>query len=357
MNQSKRYKYRLGLFVTIGLIIFLAAIYLIGKEQSMFVFNIKISAVFSDVKGLRVGNNVRFSGINIGTVENLEILTDTTVIVDLVIERKVARFIKKDSKATIVSDGLMGNKIIIILSGSPEAESIREGDNLLSLDPVDFDDIINEIQRSSEKISQVSNNLIDITNKINQGEGIFGKIFTDTAFTSNIDKASLNAAIITQNLSEISEKIKEGEGIIGKMLLDTAISYNLDISSRKLAEISRNFEEITDKINRGEGVFGRLFTDTTLTTNFSQASKNISQSSENLEELTQSLIEITDKINHGRGVINKLLIDSVFADSLDIALQRLNTGLIEATEASEAIQRSRLIRVFSKKERTKSDLE
>ncbi len=350
MREKKEYSLRLGIFITIAIALFVAAIYFVGKKQNLFVSDVKVIAIFNDVYGLTVGNNVLFSGIDVGTVSNIKILSENEVRVELSIQQNVTPFIKKNSIATIGSEGLMGNKTVLIIPGPTEENSIKEGDTLQILKPINIDDILVEIKNSSQNITAVSENLVEITNKINRGEGIFGKIFTDTTFTNNMDKASKNAVLITKNINEISEKVNQGEGIIGKMLADTLFSKNLSITSENLVSVSGNLEGISGKINKGEGIFGRLFTDTTLTQNLYTSSQNLNESSKDIGEITKNLKEITEKINNGNGLINKLLVDSAFADSVDVAVTRLNKGIVSATEASEAIKRSRMIRMFSKKE-------
>jgi len=344
MKKSRKNTVRLGIYIASGIVLFIVAIYIIGSSKNLFQVNVKVTALFEDVKGLKVGANIRFTGIDVGTVTKTVILSDSAVMVELAIQDKVTPFIKKGTVATIASEGLMGSKIIVLLPGSPDEESIEKGDVLATMEAVEIDDILREIKVSSERISEVSYNLIDITDKMNRGEGIFGKIFTDTAFAYNLSQSS-------KNLEEISDRVNRGEGLIGRLFADTLFSNNLDSAAMSMADISTNLEDITDKINRGEGVFGSLFTDTTLTSNIYAASQSLNSSSKNLEELTAGMIEITDKINHGQGAINKLLVDSVFADSLDITLHQLNKTIIEVEEASAALQRSGLVRAFSKKDK------
>jgi len=343
MSTKRSSNIRLGIFVTASIMLFIVAVYLVGSRKSMFQLNVKVTALFNDVKGLRDGGNVRFTGINVGNVTKLVILNDSTVEVEMAIEKKVTPFIKKNSLATIASDGLMGNKIIVLLPGSSDESPIVEGDVLPSIEPIEIDDILREIMISGERIAIVSSNLIEISDKINRGEGIFGKIFTDTTMTYNLEKSS-------QNLKEISDRVNRGEGLIGRLFVDTTFAGSLDSTAMYMEAISYNLEGITDKINKGEGVFGKFFTDTTLSNNLQVASSNLNTSSYNLESLSRDLLEITDKINNGKGVINKFLVDSVFADSLDITLQQLNKTIIEVEAASVALQRSGVVRAFSKKE-------
>ncbi|MBN2521233.1 MAG: MCE family protein [Bacteroidales bacterium] len=345
--------YRLGLFIVSSLVLFILAIYLIGREQKLFKSTLKVTTVFRDVKGLKGGNNVRFSGINVGTVSTLTILTDTTVQVELSIEKNIVEFIKKDCRATIVPEGLLGNKIIVILPGSASEKHVRQGDVLPSIEPVEIDDILKEIKSSSGKISIIADNLVSITNKIDRGEGVFGKIFTDTTITRNLDKTSINVALISNNLNEISDKMSKGQGLVGKLLVDSAFSDDLDITAENIRRISNNFEEITHKLNEGEGVIGKLFSDTVMTRNLLTASNNINEASRNLETMTNKLNELIDIINEGNGLINKLLVDESFADSLDIILNQLSKGIIDVSEASDAVKRSGLIRMFSPKDKKK----
>ncbi|MBN2814485.1 MAG: MCE family protein [Bacteroidales bacterium] len=349
MPAKTKHRMILGMFVFLGIVIFSVTIYLIGTKQNLFTPNVKIFAVFTDVFGLTVGNNVRFCGIDVGTVSDIKILSEKNVKVELSIKTDAIPYIHKNSIATIGSEGLMGNKTIIIIPGTLEERSLQGGDTLLASQPVNIDEVLLELKTSTHNISVVSNNLIDITRRIRNGEGIFGMLFTDSELTGNIDRVSQNANMITKNLNDISARVKNGEGILGKLLADTVFSHELNKTSKNFIEISENLEGITDKINRGEGVFGKLFTDTSLTHNIYVTSQHLQTSTEDLQVVSRNLLEITEKINSGSGLINKLLTDSAFAGSVDTTFSRLNKGIVSATETSEAIKKSRMLRLFSKK--------
>lgn len=342
MRPTRKSNIRLGIYIASGVLLFIFIIYLIGSRQNMFQRNVKITAIFTDVRGIRVGANIRFTGIDVGTVSKMVILSDTSVRIEMAINEKVTSFIKKNSVATIATEGLMGSKIIVLMPGSPDERSILDGDNLPTSPAVEIDDIIREIKISSEKISAVSSNLVDITNKINRGEGIFGKIFTDTTFASNLTLSS-------QNLQEISDRVNRGEGLVGRIFADTSLANNLDSASILMEQIARNLEGISQKVDKGEGIFDLLLSDTSLSYNLYSASKNLNYSTANLEKFSNNLIGITDKMNTGKGAFNKLLVDSVFADSLDITVRNLNEAILEIQSASEALQKSRLFKAFTKK--------
>ena len=353
MRLKKQDSLRLGIFIVGGIVLFIMAIYIIGRERNLFGSNFNVSAVFTNVKGLKVGNNVRFSGIDIGSVSDIYIISDSSVVVELIIETNVREFIKTDSKATIGTEGLMGNKVINILPGSPDAKSIKDNGLLLTIAAVELDDILVTVKQSSENITKVTENLVDITDKINRGEGMFGKIFSDTTFTKNMDITSNNISKVTRDLAMITEKLNHGEGIVGKMLADSAFSRNLDRSSAQVLRVSDNLAEITRKINQGEGVFSKFFVDTATSEQIYKLTQDLSRTSSNASEISQNLMDITEMMNTGHGTINKLLTDSVFADSLQIVLSKLNRSLDEVSEAADAVEQSWIIRIFSKKNKKK----
>lgn len=343
MQQKKLFPIRLGLFIFISFLLFVSAILILGQKRNLFQQTIKISTVFKDVKGLRVGNNIRFTGIDVGSIVNISILSDTAVSVAFSVDKNVVPYIKKDSRATVGTEGVMGSKIVIILPGTPGSESIEPGDQLPSIESVEFDDIVKEIKNSSEKISEVANNLIEITEKINRGDGIFGKLFTDSELTAEIERTGRNIELLSKNLNELSAKINKGEGLIGRILMDTTFANRLDITSDNVAKISENLEDFTTKVNEGKGILGQLFADTTIANNFNQFSSD-------LESILTNLAEVSAKLNDETNALHKFIADTTFADSVDIMMSNLNKGIIEVTEASEALQRSGLVRAFSKDE-------
>ncbi len=346
MAPSKSNNLRVGGFIFIAFILFVGAILILGQKQNLFQQSIRISTIFSDVSGLQVGNNVRFTGIQVGTIMDIKIVTDTSVNVELSINKSVVPYIKKDSRATIGTEGMMGNTIVIILPGTSGSANIEPGDQLPSINPVSIDDIIREIKKSSEKITEVADNLIEITQKINRGDGIFGKLFTDSDLTAQIDRTGENITSISGNLSEITKRINQGEGTMGKLFVDTTFSQRLDSAAINISLISQNLEDFTDKMNKGKGILGKMLADSSITNDFNKASKD-------LETVLSNLSEVSRKLNDQNNALNKFIADEAFADSVDIMLNNLNKGIIEVTEASEALQRSGVVRAFSKKDKKK----
>jgi len=148
-NHSQKFKIRLGLFVAGGLAIFVLAIFIIGKQKNLFNPVFKLTTTFYNVSGLQVGNNIRFSGINVGTVDNIAIINDSTVRVDMLIRKEVHKFIKSDCQVTIGSEGIIGDRLLVITQGSTEAPLAKEGQKLVSTEPVETDAIMASLEVTS----------------------------------------------------------------------------------------------------------------------------------------------------------------------------------------------------------------
>ncbi|MCU0443216.1 MAG: MlaD family protein [Bacteroidia bacterium] len=192
MKEESKSMLKLSIFVTVSLVILIAGIYLIGESNKLFSSTFRLVSCFKDVNGLQVGNNVQFAGIAVGTIESIDIITDTAVQVSFMVDLKAQPFIKTGAKAVIGSDGLMGNKILIITPGLSSEKAVVDNDIIASTRPIRIDEILSSLKKTSDNTAQLSGDLTIIVNNIKQGRGTIGKLFMDTAFASNIDKTMLN---------------------------------------------------------------------------------------------------------------------------------------------------------------------
>ena len=202
MPKEKNYKWKLGLFSVAALVVAIAAIYYIGKQKNKFGSVLHISAIFNSVSGLKVGSNVRMGGIDIGTVDGIELVTDTSVEVQMIIQRKAQKFIKKDAKAAISSEGLMGDKVVSITAGTSGQPAIAEGDALATVKPIETDQIMASVKTSADNAAVITRNLADISSRISNGKGALGKLLKDTGLSTNISAT-------VKNLRQGSEGLKE----------------------------------------------------------------------------------------------------------------------------------------------------
>jgi phospholipid/cholesterol/gamma-HCH transport system substrate-binding protein len=192
MQAKKHNQLKLGIFVSVTLVLFLAGIFFIGQRQQLFGSTFQVSGVFKDISGLQVGNNVRFSGINVGIIDDIEQITDSTVRVHMLINESTRKFIKKNAKAIIGSDGLMGNKLVLITPGSPGKSIISDNDVIQTTQPITMDDILFKIKVTSDNAADITDDLSAIMGNLRNGKGTIGKLFMDTVFAKNVDEAIVN---------------------------------------------------------------------------------------------------------------------------------------------------------------------
>jgi phospholipid/cholesterol/gamma-HCH transport system substrate-binding protein len=201
-THSEKFKIRLGAFIAGGLTLFILAVFVIGKQKNLFNPVFKLTATFHNVSGLRVGNNIRFSGINVGIVDKIAIINDSMVSVNMLIRKEVKEFIKTDCQAGIGSEGLIGDRLLTITQGSSDAPVVKEGQELSSNEPVETDAIMASLQVTAGHAEVISDQLAEIMYKVNNGNGILSRLIQDSTMAINLDATMLNLRKSTKGLDE-----------------------------------------------------------------------------------------------------------------------------------------------------------
>ncbi|MFM1879091.1 MAG: hypothetical protein RLZZ241_1957, partial [Bacteroidota bacterium] len=183
---------KLGIFVITGSILLIVAAYLIGNEQKMFSRTFELTTVFNNVGGLQIGNNVRYSGINAGTVRQIKMETDTSIRVFMRIDEDLQSHIKKDALAMLGSDGLVGSMIINIVPGSGNPVPVASGDEILSFSRISTQDMLNTLNVTNENAALLTADLLAITQSIRKGEGLFARLLTDSLLSKNVQETLQN---------------------------------------------------------------------------------------------------------------------------------------------------------------------
>jgi phospholipid/cholesterol/gamma-HCH transport system substrate-binding protein len=207
-TNTQKFKIRLGLFVAGGTAIFLLAIFIIGKQKNLFNPVFKLTTTFYNVSGLQVGNNVRFSGINVGVVDNIQIINDSTVEVDMLIKNDVWQFIRSDSEVSIGSDGLIGDKLLVISQRSSDAPLAKKGQKLNSNEPLEADDILASLNVTAGNVEVITEQLAQIMVKINNGNGTLGRLIQDSTLAENLNKTIVNLRKSSKSLDENMTAVK-----------------------------------------------------------------------------------------------------------------------------------------------------
>lgn len=281
-------KLKVGLVVTLALGTLFITVFFAGSIENILSPKVELKAQIQNVKGLRKGAPVWVSGIEVGSVKNIGLHPEYGTIVTLSVNKKALEFLRKDSEASILTMGLLGDKYIELSGGSPKAEQIKPGDMINGIAVIELKDVVEISASSIKKMSDFINKLDHLVMKLEKGEGAVVKFLTDPEIYDNLRD-------ISKNLSVVLHEIKDGQGTIPMLLHDPSL-YN-----RMLAATS-SVEEFTLVLNNRQGTLRRLAEDPTLY--------------ENLNKASQQLSSIMEKIESGEGIAGELITDKELADDL-----------------------------------------
>lgn len=310
---------KLGIFVLLGIVLFLVAVFFVGSENNIFNKTFIAYSVFKNVEGLKHGDNVWLSGVKIGTVKNVEIVSEGKVIVTLSLKDRQNQFIKKNATAFIGSDGLVGNKIVVIRPGDAQ-EILQDTDTIGAFSPTDTQELFNIARDVGENTRSLTDNLKKLTQKINDGQGIVGEFLQDGRVAQDI-------RIAVDGFKSTSAQTTRASGELAAMMY---------------------------KLNHGEGLVHRLTTDTSLAMVFDQALHNVREVSQHSAEVSKDLQSLVSKMNSNNSAIGVLLADTVFAGRMRNTLVNAQSASAKLDENMEAMRHNFLLRrYFKKKEKEK----
>jgi phospholipid/cholesterol/gamma-HCH transport system substrate-binding protein len=302
MAKQAMNKIKLGIFVLAGTLLFIFSLYIIGSKKNLFGGTVRISAYFNNVNGLMEGNNVRFNGINIGTVNNIEIIADTVVKVEIDLEDDMSEYIFDNALASIGTEGLMGNKIVNISPGKGYGKAIKEGTILGSIRPIEMDEAIRTLNNTNNNIEAISQDLRRIIETFT-GENSILSVFSDSAMNQNIRMGVGNFRETGKNLTEFVDglnllvyDIQKGNGTIGKLIQDTLLAIELQNAIYGFRELGTKAGATVDTlgfivagIRNGDGSVGQLINDTTFSTNLNATVISINESAQTFNETMKAL--------------------------------------------------------------------
>lgn len=304
MPTKNRRAIIVGLFIFLGLTIFIVGVLTLGGQNKTFVKKIAVRTIFDDVSGLQAGNNVWFSGVKIGTVKRMGFHGNSQVEVIMSLEEKAQSYIRKNAKAKISTDGLIGNKIIVIYGGTMQAAPIEDGDNLGIEKAINTDDMMSTFQANNQNLLAITNDFKDISKKLRNGQGSVGKLLTDEALINNLEstltslrKASLNTEHITASVYDYTAQLHKKGGLANDFVTDTAVFSNVRATVSQLREIAdtagvltNNLKKVSNEIsNNPNSPIGLLLHDEETAASLKTTVKNLATSSQKLDENMEAL--------------------------------------------------------------------
>lgn len=326
---------KLGFFIIIGVILFTVAAYLIGNQDNLFQPMFRISAIFHDANGLKEGNNVRYAGIVVGSVEEITLIDKSTLQVFMKLDRRVKEFIMKDAVATIEMEGLVGNMIINISPGSGKAGPADEGDIINSDSRPDVLNMLKTLNETNENLKGLTSNLLNISENLEKGEGTIPRLLHDKKMGmdmaesfENVRKSTEKIDLATRRINEEIDQISEGKGVLGFLLHDERLP-------NQMVDLGHDLDSLL--MNGIEPLFIQL----------QEAGADIGVASSELKSAAQN-------INRLEGLAKYLLTDTVAVTELKNAIHNVQEGTARFNETMEALQKNVLVRgYFKKKEKEK----
>jgi phospholipid/cholesterol/gamma-HCH transport system substrate-binding protein len=315
-TQETKQNVKLGVFVMGGLILFLIALFFIGSERNFFARTFQVSAIFKNIEGLKEGDNVWLSGVKIGTVKHVQIVTEGKVVITLSLKDKQNDFITKDATAFIGSDGLVGNKIVVIRTGKSK-QIIEDKDTIKSFSPPDTQELINIAKEVGENTKSLTLDLKTIASKISNGQGVVGELLNDGPVAQDFRKAVLT----------------------------------LKQTGTNTARASADLSSLVYEMKNGDGLLSTVISDTSIATKFKEAIVNVKKVSTNASSMAANLDEVSKNMNSKKSAIGVLLADSVFAEKLQTTLDNAQSASYKLDEDMEALQHNFLLRGYFKKKR------
>lgn len=294
MNSTQQ-SIRVGLFFILGCALAWITFESLSGGQVFRQKGYTVVAPFSNLKGLKSGDEVLMAGVKIGTVQSTR-LGQQRVEAVLMIDNAVK--IPNDAVASVQTSSLLGAQHLAVSFGSSSV-TLKEGDEIKTKSTVDMNEVISQlgslgaklegvadnigqalggsggsgslfgkidklVDDNGPKLTQTIDNLNEITAKIRSGEGTLAKLLNDSSLhdellgtVGEIKAAATDAKVFLADTRTMVADVKSGKGAIGVLLYDDATANNLKISMN-------NIRELSEKLNSGEGTFGKLLGDDTL---------------------------------------------------------------------------------------------
>ena len=302
MKNKKVNNAKVGLLVLAGLVFLVLTLYMIGKNRNLLGSTFSVKAVVNNVNGLVPGNNVRFKGIDVGTVKSISVANDTAIYVVMTIDEKMRAYIKKDAIVSIGTDGLMGNKLVNINSVGAYSEPIEKGDVLLSRKPVETDEMLRTLNTTNNNIERITKNLYEITVKLNSSESLWA-LLSDTVMTKDLKKAVVhfknageNTVALTTSARNIVNTLDDGDGIVYQLFKDTTLTHQLAHSLEQLQDASNQtssmmteLKGVIENVKQGDGTAGLVLADTALRQRLWNSAVNIEQGTDRFNENMEAM--------------------------------------------------------------------
>lgn len=256
MSAEQSRMVRIGLFTMVALAIMTLALMVVGRKAGYFRAYYRLIGEFSNVQGLKAGQPVWLSGVDVGLVESVSLSpkTEGNVRVILTIETAYRDFIRGDSRAILDTKGLLGDKIVNITMGSPVSAPLEHDDYILTSPPVELGDMMEQVGAILNSVGTSLSRVEEVVAGLADGEGTIGKLVNDTTLHDE-------SVTMLKNLNTVLSDIKQARGTLGKLINDQQLYQRLD--------------NIVADIEGGKGTLGKLLTSDEIHTHLVEAAASV----------------------------------------------------------------------------------
>lgn len=292
-----------GLFTLVGIIFFVMAIFLLGGNQKRFSKTVTLKAIFGNAGGLKVGNNVYFSGVKIGTLKKISLTENSHVEINFSVDEASRQYIRKNAEVRISAEGFIGNKTLVIQGGSSNVDLVDDMDLLQSVEAFDTEKLMTTLQLNNENLVSITGDIKKMSEKVANGEGTVGAMLSDSlmavqfkAIMANLTQTAANTTKVTQSLNAFTNKLNTEGSLANELLTDTSVYSSLKASAAQLqgitqttAALVQNLERASTKVNSNDNTLGVLLNDSQMAEQMKQTMGNIQESSAKLDENMEAL--------------------------------------------------------------------
>lgn len=292
MNQRKKQlswaQLKAGVVVTAALAVLLLVVLFSGGIEGLFAPHAEVKFRLQDVQGLRAGAPVWLLGVEVGTVENID-LTRQGSVVTLSIRKSALKYVHNNAHATVATMGLLGDKFVEIWPGDPRAEAVEAGAFIEGRSGTELGDVVATSVRSIEQVEDFIGTLDSMIAKIDQGKGSLSMLINDSALY-------VKAVQMTRSALEYVRHVQRAQGTLQRLVEDPALYA-------QMKSAAAGVDAMMAQINRGPGTLHRLIEDPALYNDLAIAASG--------------LASLARSFDNGGGAAGTLLRDEQFATALE----------------------------------------
>ena len=299
---DNRRQITVGIFIFIGLAVFILGVFTLGSQKKTFTKSFSVNVVFDDIQGLKNGANIWFSGVKVGTVKKIEFYGTSQVKLLLNIEQDAQQYIHKDATASLSSDGLIGNKIVVITGGSVKAPFIEDGDVIHVSTALSTDEMMKTFQVTNKNLVAITTDFKSLSANLVAGKGAAGALLADEelanrfrAIVANLQNTTQATTRMAADLNRFSSTLNNKNGLANKLFTDTVVFAQLKTSSGELQKVSKSAAALTDNLKEATANVNRKLQGTDspagVLLNDQATAEQIKKTMVNLEASTATLNE------------------------------------------------------------------